>query len=1471
MKLYQNALKLHSRGPAFYAEAEKAYKEIFRSEIFTYLESLSETQWLEKYGEAAAPEEAVEADLTAELPALTAGGDGGPSTLPHILYLAYKNYGQFRLDCIKQQLDDLETSLRPEPLSKGRPSIESTASAGLLDLAEALDRDEGDLELWRKVARVGEFLGSRRIARYCLETVLDTGGVDPATEIEPLSIEEILANEQIQPLLVSIDRHMADAVHPHLPGNSHPLSNYLRKHIDPCPYLPEKAQHALAGIFHADPKIQEIQVPFRNWASCGKVILFNQSQEKQGLGLLPLGARFNLHVPVSKSNGASPTTNGHNTDKTPRLRHITDVERPDIPQNDGANDPVENREQSAAIHEEPTEESKSLNKTDLDLRDSSAKPATSPQARIANALEPRLANRDEEAQEDGENQVAAAPTMVLPSRKRSSDTAELPDGPEGVRVRSKRIKARGSLAESASLKDTIPEDWSKWYKQQLDIYVQADIAAFASAKSWLLQIGCDVPDYIVDNEAAVQDDAPDSVSTLARHDVVRVILAQQDLSELLDQWDYPKSKLLLTGDGLQKPSANTNTLSNASFSSFLAQSTALPENVVQRDTIPESIELAQFVKTINEHDYTSLGEIAYQWTRKLLGQQSLGTEAPEGPYEAYRWPDDLKQTMVQMLVHHDAFIFTRVQELVERSVHQERADIDSSSLATLVNLVQIIFELHLDVYGRITNPSSQVDAITRKVQCDRLSRWALLANTALSQLDSNPSSVSIYDSLRYRFLWASVVNHSLLEPSMLETTVMYYQDLIRQMKSEAEDSQKVAPIILLPNNAIMPEVSVGAAEREISRLTTLDFFKSIFSASDDDPMAVVDSLGPLLTLSMMPHDQPRQAADNRPLAQENRHREDEKKASPDFIKTLDHRLSEALQYLSNSAISLKLFLWQRLQDAYSIINYPPEILSCNLWCFILIVNHLESDEYSKGSAAKRGESLLRWLHNLDDIMTQVLALSSTDPAAFDSVDFDQVCSALHCLAILQRVVHSFATWEDTIRVGQTQPTPQASSAATKAQLKSAEKMRDMIVKTWTLQYVLIKEASKQKGDLRASEGDLIHYLRSSHEALGLRTYCGLANRTFLKLIKSELLQMTDNEEWRTEMPQVIFDLYGIKITSNPGDIQDHSCEATELDKSTALQLLDLVMVHVNRLSVKEILKNDLKFAVDKMQQVIRVPKASSSTSARTFNKRLINNYLKSPIQPVELYRSLRGVGELCSTPARTDGWSVAAKGWYFLIGQLYLVKFRSQKRTAAGSLDDLEAAKAMFKQDLEFDTERWESWYRLAQTYDTQIDESVTWSAEKIQNDSSNLIDLQRKAILSYAMAVSVARRDEDPSFESAEKIACLYAEFGFRIYSSTREPFSMKVFGLSDFKRQFNGAQRGMYEGLPFKPLHLYGAWKLASALLTQAARQKAQDWRLVAHNPVPRIHTHVSSSIVSHTCSVRYCGKCTAAAKKSAAMSSA
>ena len=1395
--MYQHALKFHSQGSEFFAQAEIAYRELFQSEIFTYPESLSEIRWLELYGDVEAEDE--DDDLTPEISGPTTSSDGTPSTLPQILYLAYKNYGLFRLDQLRHRLGRIEADLLESNLPPTGGDIISAATTGLEHLAEALGRDETDLELWRRISRVGEYLGSRRVARYCLEAVVENGDSGSYDQMDSLGLEERFATDQLKLLLPKILDNVSEAQLQCSTAQQKALSNALKRHVDPCPYLPAANQRSLEEITDHHAETIEITVPLKSWAATGKAILHYIHSIEQGIITPEPGSRYKLGVPSKKldtprgSYVSNPSQQPTLSNEKPNLSPVPVTIMPEHLTTNGYMQGLVDH-----IMQSPTE-------TTIPIRNSSetinpenlSKTASLPGDQI-NPPMTRGPTTDGVIEGNLMEQ-----TPAISTRKRSSDDAGLADSNETVRSRSKRIKARASVADPTSTNGESAEEWARWFAEQLQIYVQADEVAFEAVDNILVKLQCNVIGpfdrlkqallYSPDKSPEDEPSSPDDVAIRA-------------LKQLLESWDLTKSRAFLNGNGLHDPGKSSQALG---FSTYLEQSTRETHSTIQPTPLPDDWRIDEFTQSTQDEPHEGLSELAMHWLYQFFLPQDGDDDHQASFYESHLWPDTLKEIVVQMLVQLDEHITSSFNRplLLETT--------------KLIGLVQSIFELHLDIYGRITNPSSIVDDTTRTMQRDRLCRWASFASEVMNKPSLGDNAAS--NGLLIRFLWSTVTCNKLIEESSAEHIVECFHDLIRLLKQEAKAQKKEYIVIHLVNNALMPEISISAAEQEISRLTTMDFFTTIFSSNDEDPFTTIDSLEPLLRTSI-DCDAPTDDHFSSPFGANERHAP-ESSTEPALSPTL----REAHRFLNGASLSLRLCLWQKLRDAYSVINYPSMILSCNLQSLALIVEHLGSQSYVDLTRENDAESFLHLMYQIDTLMTQALALMLTDTNAFECIDNDHIRSLMNTLGSFSRIVHVFALWEDSIRVGQVQPPVQVSLTANKAQVKSTEKFRDMIVKTWCLQYLILREAMEQNKELfHAPSEDLLNYLNLAHGALGLRMYCSFANKTFLKLAKAEMLRMKSQEGWDADMPQIVFDLYGIKITSQTGDVQDHGCEPAEIDKATAFEVLDLILMHINRMSLKDLLKSELKFAVDKLQQVIKVPKLSTNTPARAFNRRLVTTYLKTPIKSVELFRSIRGIGELCSTPARTEGWEIAQRGWYFLLGNISLAKWRSyaQKRTGAGSTEDLENARVFFKLDLEFDTEKWETWYRLGQVYNALLEEYTTWTADKLDNDMAGLVELQRQAILSFNLALAIATRLAEPSFDTTSKIADLCADYGTRIYSSSREPFFMLAFSLQGFERHFNGEVKGMYKSEPFKSMHLYPAWKLSSVLLRKASAQKPNDW---------------------------------------------
>jgi hypothetical protein len=196
-------------------------------------------------------------------------------------------------------------------------------------------------------------------------------------------------------------------------------------------------------------------------------------------------------------------------------------------------------------------------------------------------------------------------------------------------------------------------------------------------------------------------------------------------------------------------------------------------------------------------------------------------------------------------------------------------------------------------------------------------------------------------------------------------------------------------------------------------------------------------------------------------------------------------------------------------------------------------------------------------------------------------------------------------------------------------------------------------------------------------------------------------------------------------------------------------------------------------------------------------------------------------------PVPTETAKIAEKGWYFLLGHAALAKFRSQKRINPIPTDDLDLAVIFFRQDLESGIGRWETWYRLAQVYDSKLEEEITWTADKLNRSRRDLVTLQRRAIHCYTMAVAKAIQTADGSSETRATLSELYTDFGIRMYASSRDPLSMEAFSLADFTRHFSsGESQRMYKSRPFREMRMYSIWNFSAYLMRRAMVDKPKQW---------------------------------------------
>ncbi|KAK4541190.1 hypothetical protein LTR36_008264 [Oleoguttula mirabilis] len=1359
LKLYQIALKYHAEGPDSFEEAAEAYQQLFESEIFRYPESQPELRRIELYGPLVEDDgsfDSFEAGTVAAAGTL----DTGPSTLPQILHLSHKNYAQFKLEYLTARLDTLNVTLS---------HILGEASAALEHFVQALDKDDSDLDLWRRTAAVGGMLDSKRVARFCLEAVLegDDDGLNGVLSLPGL--EEGLAGEQLRELVGRLDDQLSMLQSPLSTGKRRVLSKMLKQRLSAYPHITERAkvlveQHGMPGQRIPQPRRVVLKAP-TTWAEMGDTLLRQLMAEQHGTSSVAPGSAIGFDLgSVLKS---SPRAVG--APYEPMISKTTAVSAP-IPQPHRPM-PMTILEQFPGLDD--------------------GKPTVQPRIAPADASMVLIV-----ASASGDDiKMADSSTMTLPSRKRSGDAAGLQEGNEEGRTKSRRTRARETNAETGDNRQALIDANIRWeYEQQLNEFQAADDWMFDTVGGLFERIGIvgfgkakDVRQEI--NAASTYQEPRTNGDSSAADGLGR---ARTDVLSFLSNYtDQMAFVLLQRGESLDiGPSQNTT-----GFSGSFGQGS--PSKAVHSAASMPNDGLVDLLEAMNS-GWLLTQEAAYMWLFTLL--QPKQGQSSENSYLQYLWPETLKTMVVRTLVNFDDSIYDRTRQRVADGA--PRHDIGG-----LAEAVETILELHLDIYTLIKQPHSGVDNETITTQGDRLQRWSDLAREAMHSRSIPDSTQKLEDELSLRFLWATTFNIA----SASDVSQDYVIECMSDLRAIFVAAGK--PTIPLQNNAVMPELTVAALDREISRLTTKDFFLKVTSQDLSDPVAVIEGLEPLL-----------HSIENEKGTDGEMDGDMEVDEEAPAVRVP----RELVRFLQSSNLSVRLLLWQRLRDAYSAIDYKPMVVSSYFRMMRMVLDELKTPASNGLSQPERQISVLKSLRLLQDMVIKTLTMVQSSDDALECIDEAALKAAVNGFGEILQLLQVFNVHEDSMRVGQTQP-PMLPNGATVPSFAAANAViHDMQLHIWIILYHLLKEAIYQNSDLYPTPAeDKFDFLRCVHRNLGIRGICGGSNRAFVRLLKDEFVHMKHVEGYDSEQAQVLYDLHGLNCFLNPSyELIEHHCTHDAfLDRGAAMQAVDLLLAQASKLPIKDLVKHSLNQTIEKVHGAVPRKKP---TEAMLRNREIYRSYLRSPINPLDIFNCLKGEGnQLPVSPVPREDAVLAAKGWYFLMGHIALTKFRSQKRTTPTPTEDVDIAIAFFMQDLEYSMDKWETWFRLAQAYDTKIEESVVWSAEKLNNSMPEIVQLQRAAIHCYTMATALAYRSAEVAFETSDKMTELYSEFAMRLYNTSREPFSMLPFGTDEVEK-FLSMPTGMGKGKPYASLRVYTAWKLAKVLLCRAIAGKQRSWTL-------------------------------------------
>ncbi|KAJ6445391.1 transcriptional corepressor for histone Hir3 [Purpureocillium lavendulum] len=1328
LKRFQTALKLHAQGPRAREAAAAAYKELFASEIFDYREAKTDYERTERQADGRPEVSAVESFL-AGLDIDAGGADGVAANLSQALYLSYKNFGQFNLDKLKD-----ESKSDPEWKAKARLRYQDEAASKVIDnWTAALDQDPSDPELWRRAARFAASMNSGRVKRYCLEAAVELDDDPAIMEVEPPSLAEGLAGQQLKDYLHVLDDNMSLS-HPVMaPWLNKEMPALIKRHLDPIPFLPDPSATLTPPPSSPEPpKSLPDTVGDDAESADGEASEAITSWTDFGLELMKC---------LQDTDGA--------------LRACRQVLK--AAQEDAEMADDDQSKKPSGVTTTPAAGDRSGG---TDAKD---KPKQ---------LERQTSNITDEGSKVSEPSQKERETSMS-TRKRSQSTAGLPEAAEenGAEKRSKRVRRR---TETKDLEEAT--DPSTLIANQIQSYQEVDLHLFEMTKNILESLGVEDKDtFDCLQELLDSCTVEDRPSKVARRGAL-------DLRSIMTGFNEETAMVLL----------NKKEQATLGLSSFLDHAKSGSQEKPQVSAFNESQGLRKFAEKMSKHQgWMTSDDIAFEWVQSM--SQS---------YTDSKWSDSMKVAVVQMLNRVDAVVYERIMGQFE--MFADAPD----KLTDLETLVPMLFELHLDIYERITNPNSAVDYATRMETKYRLDRWLDVASTYVRLLD-RPDT----DPLCVRFLWASVLSSSLADSPVREHILLLWTSLRDFLTTE-----NIAPINL-PNNVVMPTISAAAADREISKLTTMDFFLGLFQEEMEDPVHVIETLEPVLNPSSVyiSAGSPRSSA-----GPDEPSEEDKAVDGQPISECANQGLRDLWKFLLNSSTELRLFLWSRLGDAYAKIKYPTKRFSCLLKSIEMIVADLEGDMYAQTPDESRRLLFMRTLKSLDELLIQALSTALNDGSAFDIIDEGHIRSSSCAIAKISCMLHVAPLCEDEARIGITNAPSNNSTF-----MSLVNKLREMQVRAWSLQYTMFKAALPQQESAISPENDLAEFLAAVHRAIGLRKFCKASNKIFLKMMRLELLKFKIIENWEHHLGQVLYDLHGLKLGVGVWEVQDHGCPYDKLEKRQSMQLVEKIMILANRMPMKDLLKSDLKTTIEHMQQTIGQPK---STPQMYHNLRNFTEILKKPIHPLRLYQALSGGVSVDSVTANVPEAALAKFGWFFLLGMIALTKFKGvdlNRRQTPGATDDLRIGATFLRLQLQFTADNWEAWFRLAECFDYELDESVLWSADKMNKDRAELVKFQRNAIHCYTLALSHSRH-LDIAVNDIDPLHDLYHKFAMRMYSSSREPFGMEPFKHSDQERFFIETMgAGTFKKILHDEMSEYKVWKFAAKLFRMAIARRPANWK--------------------------------------------
>jgi hypothetical protein len=780
-----------------------------------------------------------------------------------------------------------------------------------------------------------------------------------------------------------------------------------------------------------------------------------------------------------------------------------------------------------------------------------------------------------------------------------------------------------------------------------------------------------------------------------------------DFNQTLKHWDDDQAEVFLAQDDINgSGKRNKNEKSDKSIMQVLDQAALQAKEVVRPAYVSRANEIENFVRIANE------GNMHLQQVRVFL-LDTLLTSTPDSCghlhfsiLEDY-WPKRMSAAVFRLVELCDASLY----EMLKGTVFST-GPIESATVVHNCELAGAVFEVLADVYlsaekqyrtitedGRTSKTST---AMLRELEFrvsalkSRVMRWQGLCSDIFSRY-SGPLD-NIFE-LKLRHEWVSIFCGNIYDLGPQESLARY-----EELRKELDSSPRL--VISFNNYACIPELSLSGCNTQISKYRAGSIFARIFNNDEQETgWSRIDLLEAILI-------------------------QDEGGVSKQELPEKD----AINQFLSTASLEFKLKLWYLLLDAYNENGDNEKSLNGFLRILVSSIDEITGEKYHAKSESQRMGLLLRSLNVCLDINQSVLKILREHEDLLDRMTLERRKSLTKKLIKVLRMLHMYVLMDDAINNNVIQAPSHPSWDKVAGQLKQ------LVLFSWSVFYFLFKSCLSE--ERKASPDILNDVLSIIHEELGTRGYCGISDSVFLDMCIDEIVRL-DWEQSEADMLQCLHCKFGLSLVNEGGFMPyNHHSTPENLDKEAASRLVKFLLGMILRKKNFQATLNryDVKTVLDEFSAALGKPDAS--LVAVNQNSALLDRFLDSTITARLLQDALKGQVNLSLVRVRDKTCETMRKfGFYYIMGVNQLNQFRMRKRSGGTTrMEDVEKIVGHFLDDLQLNSNRFESWLGLSQAYDIMAEEGMSYNAESFATTESRIKigHSQRKAILSCAMAASI-------------------------------------------------------------------------------------------------------------------------------------